>query len=154
MSYFTRIRRKNFWFHRRIIRLKRKREIYFPRNKPNKPTKLFTTPPPFVYRYKSVDYNETPIRSKKDNQAVIIRRGGNDRDDDWYYHKPGRDFCTECNHSQIQMNTRCVSCGADDSKIVRLSHEARVPKKNSNKKTWKNFRRAFVDYLLERKKIV
>lgn len=136
MSSFLRNRKKNFGFHRKIILLKRLRESRFEhitkkkKSRKNRQKSWSEVIPTSKYRW---IYNQKPIISKKDNQKTITGSGLGG----------GRHFCTDCNHSQHSMNSKCTRCGSE--KILRLSNNVRVPRKTTNKQKWKNFRKAFIE---------
>lgn len=148
MTSFSRIRKKNFGFHRKILRLKRLREANFPHvlYKYKKGRKNRESTKTYSFRSFNSLYNQSPKLPRKDNQKRYNTSGGNSRHDGWYNNNH-RNFCTDCNHSQYNMNSRCTQCGSD--KIICLHIDARVPKKNANKKTWANFRELFVDFKLK-----
>lgn len=148
MSAFSRNRKKNFGFHRKILKLKRLREANFPHviAKKKKSRKYKELHFPIKFKNYNSLYNQSPKKLKKDNKGYCNGGGGNHRHDH-HYNTNHREFCTDCNHSQNNMNTRCTQCGSEN--IITLHIDARVPRKKANKKTWGNFRKLFVNYKLK-----
>jgi hypothetical protein len=92
------------------------------------------------------NYSKMPKSPKKDNQKNIIKTyDWADREETvnhrFFITKSRRVFCIDCNHSQDSMQ-KCSNCGSE--KLVRLTPDARVPRKNANKRVWKNFIKNFI----------
>jgi hypothetical protein len=87
-------------------------------------------------------YSKMPKSPQKDNQSHIDRYfAWIERDEHRWIRKGSRVFCKDCNHSQDLMQ-KCSKCGSEN--LVSLTPDARVPRKNANKRKWKNFIKNFV----------
>ena len=89
------------------------------------------------------NYKKMPVPPQKDNQAYVKKSfGWIEREEHVWNQKPRRFFCKDCTHSQKGNMDKCSSCGSEN--IVPLTPDARVPRKNANKKKWQNFIKNFV----------
>ncbi len=93
------------------------------------------------------NYKRMPKPRQKDNSLVVNKTGRWINSEDrilWPYSwkKRGRNFCIDCNHSQDNMEGKCIRCGGEN--VITLSPDVRVPRKKASKRTWKNFRKNFI----------
>jgi len=65
------------------------------------------------------------------------------REEHRWWSKPWRIICKDCNHSQKGHMMKCSKCGSEN--VMSLNPSVRVPRKNANKRKWKNFIKNFIE---------